>query len=131
MWPLELEEVRARGTLRLVVRGDLLTAGHAGVPYDDRRNLTVVREDLHQHAREAEDRVRGLAVGGADRLGQREERPVGERVPVDQKQLSRYVSVALCHGVNVSGRTPRTRAEPGPRDRYAGHAASRCDPAPG
>src|SRR5215813_7148879 len=105
MRPLELAEIGARGTLRLVVRGDLLTAGHAGVPYDDRRNLTVVREDLHEHAREAEDRVRGLAVRGADRLGQGEESPVGERVPVDQEQLARCVPVSLFHGLNVSSPT--------------------------
>ena len=95
--PLQLEQVGAGGALRLVVGGDLLAAGHARVPDHDGRHLAVVGEDLHEHRREAEDRVRGPPVRGRDRLGQREERAVGERVPVDQEQLAGRVSVALRH----------------------------------
>ena len=99
--PLLLEQVGAGGALGLVVGGDLLAAGHARVPHHDGRHLAVVGEDLHEHAREAEDRVGGAAVGGRDRLGEREERAVGERVAVDQEQLARGVSVALRHRVRT------------------------------
>ena len=44
-------------------------------------------EDLDEHAREPEDRVVVLPLGGRDRLGQREERPIDEAVAVDQKKL--------------------------------------------
>ena len=95
--PLELEQVGAGGALGLVVRGELLAAAHPGVPDHHGRHLAVVREDLHEHRREAEDRVGRAPVGGRDRLREREERPVGERVPVDQEQLAGGVSVGLGH----------------------------------
>ena len=99
--PLLLEQVGARGALRLVIGGDLLAAGHPGVPHHDGRHLAVVGEDLHEHRREAEDRVGRAAVRGGDRFGQREERAVGERVPVDQEQLAGCVAVALRHRVRT------------------------------
>ena len=102
--PLQLEQVGPGRSLRLVVGADVLAAGHAGVPDHDRRHLAVVGEDLHEHRREAEDRVRRASVRGRDRLWKREERAVRQRVPVDQEQLARCVSVALSHAVNVSGR---------------------------
>ena len=95
--PLLLEQVGPAAALGLVVLGDLLAPGHAGVPHHDGRRLAIVGEDLHEHRGEAEDRVRRAPVGGRDRLGQREERPVGERVAVDQEQLTRRVSVGLGH----------------------------------
>ena len=94
MRPLELQQVGLLAALRLVVGVDLLAAGHAGVPDDDRRHLAVVREDLHEHRREAEDGVGGPSVGRRDRLREREERAVGEAVAVDQEQLAWGVSVA-------------------------------------
>ena len=96
--PLELEQVGAGAALCLVVGRDLLAARHPGVPDHHGRHLAVVGEDLHEHRGEAEDRVRGSPVGGGDRLRQREERAVGERVAVDQEQLARRVSVGLGHG---------------------------------
>ena len=95
--PLELEQVGPGGALGLVVGRDLLAARHPGVPDHDGRHLAVVGEDLHEHRREAEDRVGGPAVGGRDRLREGEERAVGERVAVDQEQLARRVSVGLGH----------------------------------
>ena len=80
---------RARRALRLVVGRDLLAPGQARVPDDDRRHLAVVGEDLHEHRREAEDRVGGPPVGRRDGFREREERAERERVPVDQEQLAR------------------------------------------
>jgi hypothetical protein len=97
--PLLLEQVRPRGALRLVVRGDLLAPGEPGVPHHDGRHRAVVREDLHEHRGEAEDRVGRLALGRGDRLRQGEERPVGERVAVDQEELAGGVAVG--HGAQL------------------------------
>ena len=47
----------------------------------------VVGEQLEQHVREAEQRVRRLSVRRLQLLGEREERPVGEVVSVDEEQL--------------------------------------------
>ena len=95
--PLQLQQIGPARALGLVVRGHLLAARQAGVPHHDRRHLAVVGEDLHEHRREAEDRVRGAPVRRRDRLREREERAVGERVPVDQEELARGVSVAVGH----------------------------------
>ena len=72
---------------RLVLGVDLLAPARAGVPDDDGRLRAVLGEDLHEHRGEAEDRVRRKAGRGRDRLGQREERPVDERVAVDEEEL--------------------------------------------
>ena len=66
----------------------LLAPGQPAVPDHDGRSGAVLGEDLHQHRGEAEDRVRRLAARGGDGLGQREEGPVGEAVPVDQEDLA-------------------------------------------
>jgi hypothetical protein len=58
------------------------------VPDDHGRLRPVVGQDLHEHRREPEDRVRGHAGRGRDRLGEREESPVGEAVAVDQESSS-------------------------------------------
>ena len=114
--PLLLEQVGPGGALGLVVGGDLLAARHPGVPHHDGRHLAVVREDLHEHAGEAEDRVRGAPVRGRDRLREREERAVGERVPVDQEQLARGVAVALGHPPENTLCRPRVRLGASRRD---------------
>ena len=49
--------------------------------------MPVLGEDLHEHRRESEDRVRREPRRRRDRLGQREERPVHERVAVDEVEL--------------------------------------------
>ena len=85
--PLLLEQVRARLALRLVLGVDVLSARPALVPGDDHRPRAEVDQQLGHHRRESVDRIRRPPVSGRDRLGQGEERPVGERVPVDQEQL--------------------------------------------
>ena len=113
--PLQLEQVRPGRSLSLVVGADLLATGHPRVPDHDRRHLAVVGEDLHEHRREAEDRVRRASVGRGDRLRKREERAIRERVPVDQEQLARGVSIALSHDVNVSSRQATNECRVGGR----------------
>ena len=101
--PLLLEQVRAGGALRLVVGVELLAAGVARVPDDDGRLRPVVGEDLHEHRREPEDRVRRHPGRGRDRLGQREERPVGEAVAVDQEELVwRECGGHLCQAISAA-----------------------------
>ena len=85
--PLLLEQVGPGRPLRLVLGVELLAAGVAGVPDDDRRLRAVVGEDLDQHRGEPEDRVGRHAGRGRDRLRQREERAVGKAVAVDQEEL--------------------------------------------
>ncbi len=96
--PLELEQVGPARALGLVVGRQLLAAGHPRVPDDDRRHRTVVREDLHEHRGESEDRVGRPPVGGGDRLGKREERPIGQGVAVDQEELAGRAAVVSRHG---------------------------------
>ena len=74
--PLQFQQVGPGRALRLVVGADLLATRHPRVPDHDGRDLAVVREDLHQHRREAEDGVGRPSVGGRDRLWEREERAV-------------------------------------------------------
>jgi hypothetical protein len=97
MRPLLLEQARPRGARRLVVRGDLLAARRAGVPHHHGRLAAVLREQLDEHRREAEDRVRREARGRRDGLGQGEEGAVGQRVAVDEEELVVLVAVGR-HG---------------------------------
>ena len=132
MRPLELQEVRSGAALRLVVGADLLAARHARVPHDDDGHLAEVREDLHEHRREAENGVGRPSVGRRDRLREGEERAVREAVAVDQEQLAWGISVASGHGLDTSGQPGRQRVvRSGRSGRYAGGAASRCFGAPG
>ena len=85
--PLLREQVRLRVALRLVLLVDLLAARHPGVPDHERGLDAVLRDDLHEHRREAEDRVGGLPLRGRDGLRKREKRAINEAVPVDQEQL--------------------------------------------
>src|SRR5204863_7835469 len=89
--PLLAQQVGARAALGLVFGVDLLAAGPAGIPDDERRRRAVLGQKLHEHRREAEDRVRGLALGRSERVRQREESAVYERVAVDQEQLRRHL----------------------------------------
>ena len=120
--PLLLEQVRPRRAPRLVLGVDLLAPAGAGVPDDDRRLRAVLGEDLHEHRGEAEDRVRRNARRRRDRLGQREERPVDERVAVDQVELVGAVGHRRAHsthtvradrsaGVTMVSREERRRAQ--------------------
>jgi hypothetical protein len=86
--PLVPEEVRTRLALGLVRLVGVLSAGPAGVPADDDGARVVVDEHLGEHRGETVDGVGGTAVVGGDRLREREERPVGERVAVDQEELA-------------------------------------------
>jgi hypothetical protein len=82
------EQVGLLGPVALVLGVDLLAAARPGVPDDDGRLHAVLGQQLHEHRREAEDRVRVAPVGGGDRLGEREERSVDERVAVDEEELA-------------------------------------------
>jgi hypothetical protein len=96
--PLLLEQARPRRARGLVVLGDLLAPRGARVPDHERRLRPVLGEQLHEHRGEPEDRVRREAGGRRDRLGQREERPVGERVAVDEEELVLLVAVGRHDG---------------------------------
>ena len=81
------EQVGHRPAPLLVRLGDLRPVGRPGVPRDRDAAGAVVGEELEEHVREAEERVRRLPVGRLQLLGQREERAVGEVVAVDEEQL--------------------------------------------
>ena len=120
--PLLLEQVRPARALRLVLGVDLLAAAVSPVPDHDGRLGAVVGEDLDQHRGEAEDRVGRHAGRGGDRLGQREERPVGEAVAVDQEELVGHRRLSLSRGP--------ARPRDGPaRDSHAACGAPASDPA--
>ena len=57
------------------------------VPGDRHAARPVVRQQLEQHVREPEQRVRRLPVRRRELLRQREERAVGEIVAVDEEQI--------------------------------------------
>ena len=76
---LLVDDVRRLGDRRPVHRPCVPGHGHAAGP--------VVGEELEEHVGEAEQCVRRLPVRRLQLLGQREERPVGEVVAVDEEQL--------------------------------------------
>jgi hypothetical protein len=86
--PLLLEQVGPLAPPGLVLLVGLEPSGHARVPGHQRRLRPVLGEQLHEHRREAEDRVGGESPGRRDRLREREEGAVHEAVPVDQEQLA-------------------------------------------
>ncbi len=98
MRPLLLEQVRPRLPLRLVGLVDLLAPGPAGVPGDDHGARTEVGEDLDHHRGKPVDRIGRPAIRGRDRLGKREERPVGEAVSVDQEEIAATVALIAVAG---------------------------------
>jgi hypothetical protein len=87
MGELLAQEVRHRPALRLVLGVDLLPVDRLRVPGDRNATRLVVREQLEEHVRESEQRVRRLAVGRLELLRKCEERAVGEVVAVDEKEL--------------------------------------------
>ncbi len=79
--------------VRLVLGVDLVAVGG---PTDVEADGDAIRgdltEQLHQHGGEAVDRVGLLPGGGRQITGQREERSVGEAVPVQQHQRPRRLA---------------------------------------
>ena len=86
--PLVAEKVRAGLALGLVGLVGELAARPPGVPADHHGRGVVVDQHLGEHRGEPVDRVGRPPVVRGDRLGQGEERPVGERVAVDQEELA-------------------------------------------
>ena len=89
--PLVAQQVGPRLALGLVGLVGELAARPARVPADDHGRRVVVDQHLGEHRGEPVDRVGRPPVVGRDRLRQREERPVGERVAVDQEELGRLL----------------------------------------
>ena len=83
---LLLEQRRRRLARGLVAREALEAVHGPRVPGHDHALRVVVREQPHEHVREAEQRVRRESVGRRELLGKRVVGPVGERVAVDQEQ---------------------------------------------
>ena len=67
--------------------GDRGAVGRSRVPGDGDALGPVIGEELEEHVREAEQRVRGEAVTRGELLGQGEKGPVGEVVAVDEEEL--------------------------------------------
>ncbi len=81
------QEVRHRLALALVGLERLVAVDRARVPGDRDGLRLVVGQKLEEHVGEAEQRVGGEALARRELLRQREKRPVGEVVAVDQEQL--------------------------------------------
>ena len=81
------QEIRHRPALDLVLGRELLPVNRARVPGDRDAFRPVVGEELEEHVREAEQRVRREALGRGELLRQGEVRPVGEVVAVDEEEL--------------------------------------------
>jgi hypothetical protein len=85
---LLLQQSRHGTALGLVLLGQLVPVHGPRIPRDRDALGTVVGEQLEEHVREAEQGVRGEALGRRQLLGEREEGPVGEVVAVDEEQLA-------------------------------------------
>ena len=81
------QEVGRRLPLRLVRLERLEALDRAGVPGHRDALRPVVLEQLEEHVREAEQRVRREALRRRELLGQREEGAIGEVVAVDEEEL--------------------------------------------
>ena len=81
------QQVGHRAAPLLVGLGDLGAVRRPRVPRDRDAARLVVGEQLEEHVRESEQRVRRSAVGRLELFGQREVRAVGEVVAVDEEQL--------------------------------------------
>ena len=85
---LRHEDVGRLLAVALVVAVEVVAVGAArGVEHDAEVVGLLVGEHLHQHRREAVDRVRDRALGRGEIGGQRVERAERERVAVEQEQL--------------------------------------------
>ncbi|CAK7285478.1 hypothetical protein SGPA1_31351 [Streptomyces misionensis JCM 4497] len=124
---LALELVGALGAVRLVLGEALGAPGLAG-DVEGHREVggRLVTQGVGQHRREAVDRVRRLARRGREVLrGQREERAVGQRVPVHEHQpgtgtaggLVGLLRCFLCHATDPA--TPHRQSGP---SAFAGRA---------
>ena len=108
-------------TPRLLLQRLLRPVHRARVPRHGNALRTVVREQLEQHVREAEQRARRLPVGRGELFGQREERAVGEVVAVDDEEIGvarrRVVQLQLGSGQRFR-HSPRVSSSPHgePRD---------------
>ena len=110
--PLLAQQVRPRAAARLVLRVLRVAARHPAVPRHDHGARPVVDQELGHHRGEAVDRVGRPPVGRRDRLGQREERPVRERVAVDQEDLSvDGLRLRLGHGLILCTADPAPRVD--------------------
>ncbi len=87
MQELLTQEVGHRTAVGLVLGVDFLPLRGPRVPRDGDAARLVVGQELEEHVREAEERVRRLAVRRLQLLGQREERAVREVVAVDEEEL--------------------------------------------
>ena len=107
------QEIRHRPALRLVVLRDGGAVHGPGVPGDGDALRLVVGEELEEHVREAEQRVRREALARRQLLGQREEGAVGEVVAVDEEELAvargRVVDLELLAGQESSASGQRYR----------------------
>ncbi len=85
MIQLRPELLRHSGALRLVFGEDFEPElRHPAIPHDAYAHLFFGVEELEDHAREAVEGVGRQTAGGGYALRQRVERPVEERVAVDQ-----------------------------------------------
>ena len=94
------QEVRHRPTLGLVVLRDRGPVHRVRVPGDGDALRLVVGQELEEHVREAEQRVRREALARGELLGEGEEGAVGEVVAVDEEELGiadgAVVELELC-----------------------------------
>ena len=119
------QEIRHRPPALLVddVRGlgDRGPVRRARVPGDRDALRPVVGEQLEEHVREAEERVRREAVARRELLREREERAVGEVVAVDEEELGvprgAVVELQLLSGEGLRHRPKlSSRGDDAPRD---------------
>src|SRR4029079_11335861 len=109
------QQVRHRAPALLVRLRDLRAVGRTRVPGDGDAARGVVREQLEEHVREAEQGVRRLPVRRLELLREREVRPVREVVAVDEEERG-----ALCR--------PVVELELLPGQRLRAHAVERNPP---
>jgi hypothetical protein len=81
------QQVRHRPAVDLVLGVELLAVRGARVPGDRNAFRPVVGQELEEHVREPEERIRREALAGRELLGQREVRAVREVVPVDEEEF--------------------------------------------
>ena len=124
------QQVGHRPALALVLLRHLEPMGRPGIPGDGDALRLVVDEQLEQHVDEPEQRVRRKPLRRRQLLGQREERTVGEVVPVDEEEprLARRSVVelelgslgGLRHGPSLRTASPGMRPTPAQPPQLAG-----------